>query len=293
MITERRKPLIADLAIVLITFIWGTTFTVVKGALTDIEPFAFLFLRFGLATLILLPVIWRKHILHSLPWKAGILAGFFLFIGFMAQTIGLQYTTASKSGFITGLSVVLVPIFVAVFEKKSLSRNAIIAVVLAVIGLYLLTNPRAQSFNNGDAWTLLCALGFALHIVTLDYYTWKVNYLGLFFIQIAVVTLFSGIVLPFENSTLILFQEGLTVNVIIALLITAVFATAVAFFLQNWAQRITTATRTALILTLEPVFAALTAYVILAETLGFLGILGGICILAAIALAELKTVEQA
>lgn len=287
-----RKPLIADLSLVLITFIWGVTFTVVKSALEDIEPFAFLFLRFGLASIVLLPIIWRKSDLRALPWKPGMLAGLFLFVGYMAQTVGLQYTTASKSGFITGLAVVMVPIFVAVFEKKKLSMFAIISVLLAASGLYLLTNPHGQSFNIGDAWTLLCAVGFALHVVTLDYYTRKIDYLGFFFLQILMVTILSGIVLPFENSTMTIFRYGLTAKVIEAIIVTAVFATALAFFLQNWAQRITTATRTALLLTLEPVFAALTGYIVLSEILGLSGIVGGVLILAAIILAELKTTGE-
>ncbi|MCF7803886.1 MAG: DMT family transporter [Candidatus Marinimicrobia bacterium] len=287
MISATKKPLIADLSLVLIAFIWGTTFTVVKSALEDIEPFAFLVLRFGLAALILLPIIWYKSGFSRLPWKAGSLAGFFLFIGYMAQTIGLQYTTASKSGFITGLAVVMVPIFAAVFEKKSLGRWTAISVTLAVIGLYLLTNPQAQSFNQGDAWTLLCAVGFALHVIALDYYTRRVNLMGFFFIQILTVTVLSGIVLPFENSTLHILEHGLTWYVVGALIVTAVFATALAFFLQNWAQRITTATRTALILTLEPVFAALTGYVVLSEVLGVSGVIGGGLILLAIILAEI------
>jgi len=292
LISETKKPLISDLSLVLITFIWGATFTIVKSALEDIEPFAFLVLRFGLASLILLPLIWFKSDFKRLPWKAGSLAGIFLFIGYMAQTVGLQYTTASKSGFITGLAVVMVPIFAAVFEKKSLGRWTAVSVTLAVSGLYLLTNPQAQSFNQGDAWTLLCAVGFALHVIALDYYTRRVDYIGFFFIQILMVALLSAVVLPFENSTLHILEHGLTWNVIGALVVTAVFATALAFFLQNWAQRITTATRTALILTLEPVFAALTGYVVLSEMLGVSGIVGGVLILAAIILAEFRVTRR-
>jgi len=288
------KPLTADLSLAFIAFVWGATFTVVKNALVDIDPFSFLFIRFGIASLLILPVLIAKKRIKTLPWKSGLIAGVFLFVGYGGQTIGLQYTTASKSGFITGLSVVLVPIFVAIFERRKMSLNAMIAVVLAATGLYLLTNPQAQSFNRGDAWTLLCAVGFALHIVTLDYYTRRVDYFGMFFLQIVVVSVLSGIAAPIENGFTTPLQFEITPNVIFAILITAIFATALAFFIQNWAQQITTATRTALLLTLEPVFAALTAFVVLGEILGWMGITGGIVILFGIILAELghKPVDE-
>jgi len=278
----------ADLSLGLIALIWGATFTVVKNVLTDIHPFAFLFLRFTFAALIVLPLIVTTGRHRTLPWKAGLLAGGWLFVGYAAQTVGLQYTTASKSGFITGLNVVLVPIFAATLEKKRMRRNSILAVLLAVIGLYLLTNPRAQSYNIGDTWTLLCAVGFALHIVTLDYFTRRVDFIGLFFLQILTVGVLSGILFPFQNQGFGLFRQGLTGNIVWALLVTGIFATALAFFIQNWAQRVTTATRTALLLTLEPVFAAVTAYLVLSETLGILGILGGALILGGILIAELR-----
>jgi len=288
---KQTKPLIADLALVLVAFFWGTTFTVVKQALQDILPFGFLFLRFSLATLIIIPMIWSTGRFRSLPWKPGILAGAFLTLGYTAQTVGLQYTTASKSAFITGLAVVMVPIFVAVFEQKWLSKRSVIAVVIAVIGLYLLTSPGTRAFNRGDAWTVLCAVGFALHVVVLDYYTRRVDYFGLFFLQIAVVAFLSGAIIPFEGAPGFSLSGQLTGNAIFGIVVTAVFATAIAFFLQNWAQQTTTATRTALIFTLEPVFAALTAYVVLTERLGLYGILGGVLILTAIILAELGSTQ--
>jgi len=289
---RNRQQLIADLSIGLIAFIWGVTFTVVKNALTEIQPFAFLFLRFLLAVIIVLPIIIFTKRRKSLPVKAGIIAGVFLFIGFAGQTIGLQYTTASKSAFITGLNVIFVPIFAAIFEKRTLGKKTFIAVVLATAGLYLLTNPQTQSFNIGDAWTILCAIGFALHIVTLDFYAHKTDYVGLFFLQILVVFLVSGLFLPMESPDLVLVKNLVTLNIIIAILVTGALATALAFFIQNWAQRVTSATRTALLLTLEPVFAALTAYILLTERLGISGIFGGLLILTGIVVAELKGDSQ-
>ncbi len=165
--------------------------------------------------------------------------------------------------------------------------------MLATAGLYLLTNPRAQSFNIGDAWTILCAIGFALHIVTLDYYAHKTDYVGLFFLQILVVLLISGLFLPLESPDLTLVENAVTLNIFIAILVTGALATALAFFIQNWAQRVTSATRTALLLTLEPVFAALTAYFLLTERLGISGIFGGLLILAGIVVAEIKCDNQA
>jgi len=289
---RNRQQLLADLSIGVIAFIWGFTFTVVKNALEDIQPFAFLFLRFLLAVIIVLPFILFTKRRKSLPVKAGIIAGIFLFIGFAGQTIGLQHTTASKSAFITGLNVIFVPIFAAIFEKRTLGKKTFVAVVLATAGLYLLTNPQAQSFNIGDAWTILCAIGFALHIVTLDFYAHKTDYVGLFFLQILVVFLVSGLFLPLESPDLKLVENTVTLNIFIAILVTGALATALAFFIQNWAQRVTSATRTALLLTLEPVFAALTAYILLTERLGISGIIGGLLILAGIVIAEIKAANQ-
>jgi len=290
--SKTRQLLLADLSLVFITFVWGATFTVVKGALRDIHPIAFLAFRFTLAALIIFPLILSTKRLKTLPVLSGIISGIFLFFGYLAQTVGLQYTTASKSAFITGLSVVMVPVFAAVFERKRLTIRVVIAILIAVGGLYLLTNPQTGTFNRGDLWTLFCALAFALHIISLEYYTRRVDFVGFYFMQIVTVSVVSLVAYPFESDQFFFIPAGITVNVIWALIVTAVFATAIAYFIQNWAQSITTSSRTALILTLEPLFAALTAYVILGETLGVTGMIGGILILGAILLSEIRFQER-
>jgi drug/metabolite transporter (DMT)-like permease len=224
---------------------------------------------------------------------AGMTLGFFLFIGYAFQTLGLLYTTSSKAGFITGLSVVMVPLFSVLLFKNTLGLNAYLGIAVATAGLYLLTMTDIASLNAGDGLVLICAFGFAFHILFTGKYARLYPSLALSVVQIAMVSVLSGIsALIFEdwkralNPAVILSAEVLS-----ALLVTAVFATGAAFLIQTKFQKYTTATRVALIFAMEPVFAAITGYFWAGDRLSYSAAAGCLLIFAGMVIAELPGIH--
>lgn len=282
------KQLQSDIVLTLVTMIWGSTFIIVKNAIQSLPVYNFLFIRFLLAFLLLAAIFYKKlKKIDKSTLMAASLIGTMLFLGYAFQTMGLLYTTASKSGFITSFSVVLVPILEAILLKRKPTKAATVGVVLAFIGLILLTTNIDLSINIGDFLTLLCAFAFAMHIVLISKYASKMDTYLLATIQIGMVALLSGIVsLIFEKPFI-----PTSLDVWGAIIITGVFATAFAFVAQNTMQAYTTATHTALIFSLEPVFAALAAYLIAGETMSIRAIIGGAFMLAGIILSELPEKE--
>jgi len=278
----------SDIVLILVTMVWGTTFIIVKNAIQTLPVYNFLFIRFLLAFL-LLTIIFHKK-LKTIDKKTLAVAsviGAMLFLGYAFQTMGLKYTTASKSGFISGFSVVLVPILEAVFLKRKPSKSSILGIVLAFIGLILLTANIDLSINIGDFLTLLCAFAFGMQIVLIAKYASTLDTYLLATIQIGIVALLSGII------TLLLEKPFVptSFNVWSAIVITGVFATAFAIVAQNTMQAYTTATHAALIFALEPVFAAIAAFLIGGEVMSFRAILGGIFMFTGIVLSELPEKE--
>ncbi len=275
----------AELYLLFITFIWGSTFVTTKFLLDGISPFLYIAVRFGLASLLLLLVFARQlRGLHPRAVKNGVILGLLLAVGFALQTVGLQYTTASKSAFITGMLVVFTPICQFIIERRPPKLGNIIGVGLVMIGLYFLTSPEGSEFNLGDGLTLLCALLFAIYIVYLDLFGKLDEPAQLTMMQFVAATLF-GIVttLLFESSH---FDPNLEFLAAIGYL--ALFATVIAIYLQTRYQKDTTPTRSAIIFSLEPVFAAVFAYVLLGEILGTLGLIGGGLIIAGLLVSELS-----
>ncbi len=288
-----KKPLLADSCLLFVTVIWGTTFVLVQNAIDSLTPFAFNGIRFLIAAVIL--ALWlflfEKKQLKKGNIKlllSGVFLGFWLFLGYATQTIGLLYTTSSKAGFITGLSVVFVPLFSIFLLKQTLSRNAIFGVLTATIGLFLLTATDISGLNTGDIFVFICAISFALHIIFTGKFTKKHPALFITVIQIATVSLLSLVSsLLFENWRSVYRSEILLSNdVLIALLITSIFATAFAFLAQTSFQKHTTTTRVALIFAMEPVFAALTGYFWAHDHLTLSALFGCLLILSGMILAE-------
>jgi drug/metabolite transporter (DMT)-like permease len=281
MLSTSRK---AEVSLLLVTLIWGTTFPLVKTALNFSSPFVFLTLRFGLATLAIW-LIFSKKISFSDKGalKAGILIGIFLFLGFAFQTMGLKITAASKSAFITGLFVIMVPPLSYVILKEKPRIFSLIGLILAISGLWLMTRPKGSEFNSGDLLTFFCAVSFSLQVLFVQIYTKKFDFVTLTFIQILVTVLLSvPSMFVFEKPKLVYHPY-----LILAILICAIFATAVALFIQNRIQKDTTAVKASLIYAMEPVFAAIFSYLLLGEVLGWLGILGGGLILSGMLCSEL------
>jgi len=290
----------AYLLMIFTVAVWGTTFVLVKDALSDATPLAFNLVRMALAFLVL-SVAYRRH------WRevsrgqliAGAVVGFFLAMGYQFQTAGLVKTTPSKSAFITGLVVVLVPLF-SVLPKlrppgaKPPRWNAFSGALLAFAGILLLTIPSGgallpdfTSVNIGDLLTFGCAVGFAFHCLALGHASPRIRFQPLALLQVGFCALFMAMSMPLASLWGELPHMHLTLRLCVALVVAAVLATAAAFSIQSWAQSILPATHTALIMTLEPVFAWITSFLVMGERLGLRPASGAILILAGIALTEL------
>ncbi len=274
----------AELILLSITLIWGGTFAVVKYALNDASPLTFLAIRFGAASLIF-PLVYRKNYfaMDRGTLLGGLVLGFLLMIGFAFQTVGLKYTTASKSAFITGLLVAFTPIAQAAIERRMPGRGNLIGVVLVAVGLYLLTSPGGQGFNTGDILTLFCAISYAIYIVYLDIFSKKHDVSKLTFLQLAVTAVLSLAAAPFVETVHVHFTAGL----FWAFLYTSVLATVLATYLQTKYQRETTPVRAAIIFSMEPVMANVIAFFAFGEFVGWVGAIGGALIVAGLLASEL------
>lgn len=289
-----KKTIFADLSLLMVAFVWGTTFVIVQNAIDLLPPIAFNGVRFLIAAVLLggwLFLFEKKQLAffdRKLLWS-GIIIGIWLFIGYATQTIGLLYTSSSKAGFITGLSVVLVPLFSFLLLKQRPTKNAVMGVLIATIGLYLLTMTDISALNKGDALVFICAIGFALQIIFTGKYSSKYPSLMLTVIQIATVAILSILYSLFFEEWQLALKPSILLNqsVLIALLVTSVFATALAFFAQTNFQKYTTPTRVALIFAMEPVFAAATGFIWANDRLSVSAFLGCLFILAGMIFAEI------
>ncbi|MBI5470867.1 MAG: DMT family transporter [Ignavibacteriae bacterium] len=275
----------AENALLATTLVWGSTFVAMKIGLADISPVLMTSVRFVIASLFFLIVFGKR--IFPLPEGAfakGTLLGFFLFIGFIAQNIGLNYTTASKSAFITSLMVVIVPMFQFMVQRRPPTLGNILGIGIVVGGLWLLTAPSGSEFNLGDALTLLCAVVFAYYVVYLDIASKAMSALQLTFLQSATCAVLGvATALGFED---IVFRP--TGSMIVSVAYLTVFATIVSTFVQTHFQKFTTPTRAAIIFAVEPVWASTTAYMFLGESLGSAGVLGGALILVGMLTSELS-----
>jgi drug/metabolite transporter (DMT)-like permease len=272
------KGIQAEIYLLIIVIIWGSTFALIKGVIDTIPPYTYLAYRFLLAALILVVIFWKRlKKLNIMILKKGSLIGIFLFLGYTLQTVGLKYTTATKAGFITGFSVVLVPIISFLLLKEKVSRDSVIGVALATLGLWFLNYNSSFSFNLGDFLVLLCAFSFAMHIISVGLFSKKLDYVLLAITQITVVFVLSlFMALIFERSAI---HFSYSSDIWWSILITGIFATALAFYMQNRFQRHSTATKTAIIFSGEPIFAAVFAYLLLGEKVSLIAWAGGLLII--------------
>lgn len=293
------KNYIGEIALISITIFWGITFAIIKLALDDISPMFFISVRFTLAAMILLPFLWKPLFNSSLEIiKAGLFLGLLYFIGFATQTVGLYYTTATKSGFITGTFVIFIPILQMIIEKRAPSRGNIIGIVLVVIGLILLSSKGitfldiiselGSNFNFGDFLTLICAVFYALYVVYIDIITKKFDYKPLIILQV-VFTGAAGFAFTFLFNQLGIENLRYSFNqtVLLVILYTAVFSSVLATAIQTKYQKTVTPTKAGIIFSLEPIFAALFAFLIINERVSSFGILGCIFIFTGVLVSEL------
>jgi len=282
----KRRPA-AEAALVFNTLVWGATFVLVKSALGAVSPLLFLVLRFGLATCALL-LLFRGFGKAGFRWRevgAGALVGVFLFAGYAFQTIGLRFTTAPKSAFITGLTSVMVPLLAALVYRVRPGISEVAGVTVATAGLGLMTlEGSIGSIGRGDLLTLCCAVAFAAHIVTLGHFSEQMRFEVLSVMQVATAAVLALSLFSWAEKPYLQWRPV----VVYAILITGLLATALAFTIQAWAQRYTTATRTALIYMLEPVNAWITSWWIAGEGLSGRAAAGAVLILSGVLLVEMK-----
>jgi drug/metabolite transporter (DMT)-like permease len=289
-----KKTFLADGGLLFVALIWGATFVIVQKAIQILPPHLFNGTRFLLAALLLSLFLKKKtRISFTIKSvKSGMFLGFFLFLGYAFQTIGLLYTTSSKAGFITGLSVMIVPLLSVWILKEKPRSIMFLGAIVGAIGLYFLTVGDMTGLNLGDLLVFFCAIAFALHIIFTSKFSKNHDALLLTIVQLLTVSLlsfFSSII--FEQSS-ISFDSFINKDVLIALAITSIFATALAFLIQTKFQQFTTAARVALIFAMEPVFAALTAFIFINERLSGNGLIGCFLIFTAMIITELPDIRQ-
>jgi len=278
----------ADAALIFVCLVWGATFVLVKEALDDISTLLFLAARFAmaataLALVFLAPMRRAQNKAHAV--RGGTIAGVLLFAGYVLQTFGLKLTTASKAAFITALYIPLVPVFSALIHRKAPQTAETLGVVLAAIGMGLLTAHRnLLEVSLGDVLVAGCAVAFALHIVALGHFAKAADTGTLAVTQIATCAVLAGALFWWAEPVRVRWSA----RVWIALAVTSLLATALAFSLQTWAQRFSSPTRTALVFAMEPVFAWVTSWLVAGETLTVRMASGAALILGGIVLAELK-----
>ncbi|HEY2999131.1 MAG TPA: DMT family transporter [Acidimicrobiales bacterium] len=268
----------ADTALVVAAFFFGTTFIVVQDAVEDADPVPFLAVRFLIAGLVL-AVLGRRRPATPRELRHGVVAGTALLIGYVLQTIGLQYTTPSTSAFITYLLVVFVPLIGLVALRRRPHPLTLAGLVPAVAGLVLLTGGPDVGLGRGEVLTLGCAVAFAAHIVILGEIAERHDAIRLTCVQVTTVGLACLVVSPVTGGL------AMPARALGAAAFTGVFATALAFAAMVWAQRVVSPSRAALILLLEPVFAALLAWAA-GDPLTAATVAGGLLILVAVVVAE-------
>ncbi len=276
----------AELALIGVTVIWGTTFVMVKNALLEVSTILFLTMRFGLAAAVLTAIYWNK--LNRRGIRPSILAGALLFAAYVFQTMGLELTTPSKSAFLTGLSIPMVPLASSLVYRIVPRLAEAAGVVVASFGMALMTLPEGSlaswGMNRGDILTTGCAVAFALHMIVVARYAPVVGFETVAVGQAVTAALLgvatAGWVEPvrFHMSPL----------VALAVAVTGLLATALAFTTMAWAQKHTTATRSALIFALEPVVAWITSWILTGETLSLRARLGAGLILGGVLLVEFR-----
>ncbi len=288
------KQLRAELALAGVTVVWGTTFVLVKAALADVSAFVFLAMRFWLAAIVLI-LIYGPSLLDALrkssfAIRPGLLAGSILFVAYVFQTTGLQRTTPSKSAFFTGLSIPMVPFVASLVYKVWPRRVEVGGILIASFGIVLMTLPPGSGWqlqmSPGDVLSLLCAVTFAVHIVVVGHYSQLGGFQSLAVVQIAMAAALASASFWFAEPV----RLHMTAGVATAVLVTGLLATALAFTTQAWAQQYTSATRAALIFTLEPPVAWLTSYILTGERMANRGKVGAGLIILGILAVELTKV---
>ncbi len=277
----------ADFLLLTVAIAWGVTFLMVQDAIDKTPVYSFLFFRFALASFLMYFIAKRYFkFFNTKVLVYGVILGTLLFSGFATQTFALLYTKSSIVAFITGLNVVCVPFLGYLFFKDKIKLKTLIAAILACVGLYFLTMSGSLSFDKGEFLTLICAIFFALQIVFTGKFSKKTNVYLLVFIQLLTVSILALIFSFFLDHTT--FNISYDYIFFKAVIITAIFATVYAFLVQTYMQQFTSASKTAIIFTMEPVSAGFFGYFVGNESLTLIQIFGAVIIILATLIAEVS-----
>lgn len=286
---ENKYKLKAEFLLLISAIIWGASFPTVKVAMDYVSPHFYLFLRF-IITLILFVIIFFKQIRNIAKKEIyyGFILGIFLYLGFIFQTVGIKYTTASNSAFITGFSLALLPFAQYFMIKKTPKIEHIIGIIISIIGLFFLTGYGiSKIINLGDFITILCAVAFTLQIVLLDIFSNKSGYIAIIFGQFIVMTVLSLLstviieVIAFNNLKLEINAISL-----FSILFNAIFSALIALYISNRFQKFTTPVKAGIIYNMEQVFAVVFSYFLIKEVLSFNQIIGAIFMLTGLLISE-------
>ena len=280
-----RKSLYADLSLLLVAAIWGSGFVVTKNAVNHITPFYMLAIRFFISFILMAIIFWERVKNTKLKdIKAGAVIGFFLFTAFATQTYGIKYTTVSKQAFITASNVVMVPFFYWFVSKKKPEPYEIMSAIICFIGIGILSIEKGFRIGLGDSLTLLCAVFFASHIVSIGIFAEDHDPILLTIYQMFIAAIFSLVsAIIFEPKIPILTKE-----IIFPVLYLSIFSTLIAFLVQNLAQKHTSSTKAAIILSTEALFGSLFSFVFLKEPFSLKFLVGCSAILFSIINTETK-----
>ncbi len=284
---QRPAGWLVDGGLLMITLIWGVTFVLVKRALADASTLLFLTIRFAGAAFAL-ALVFRKAFRAGklgVSLRGGMLAGLCLFGGYVFQTVGLRYTSASKAAFITGFTTPLVALLGSILYRRAPLLAELLGVAIAFLGMALMTIPGGRfQISAGDLWVSGCAVAYAFHILVTGRFASQVNIGAFIFTEIATGAVIGAATFWWAEPVQIHWSPLL----ITALAVTGLFATALGFTVQTWAQCWTSPTRTALIFAMEPVFAWITSYLVAGEVLSRRATLGAALIIGGILMVELK-----
>ncbi len=297
-LSAKSQKYLSEISLIIVTIIWGGTFVIIKSAMPDVSAMLFIAIRFSIAGIILLPIIYLKRKLFTKQsLKSGIFLGILLFGSFAFQTAGLKFTSATKSAFITGAGIVMIPFFQVLFEKKRPSLGALIGAAFVVIGISFLSSKGnsvfdifielGNDFGIGEYLTLGCAVVYALYVVFLDVESANHEFWVLFPLQIITIS-----VIGFVSS--FLFEIGgveslyinFTPNLITAFIYTSLFATVITIALQTKMQKGITPTKAGIIYSFEPIFAAIFAFFLINEKISNFGYIGSLLIFSGLIISE-------
>ncbi len=283
------KQALAVFALLAVTAIWGSTFILVKWTIEDIGIYYFLFIRFALASAVLLAIFHgRMRRIGKDTIKAALVLGLLMFTAYASQTEGLRFTTASNSALITGLYMVLVPFFSFAYQRTRPDPLALVGIALAIPGLFLLTQYSFTGINAGDLITLVCTFACAWHIIFTGKFAAGHSLIPLVVTQFLFVTLLSGGVALAKGE----FTVRISQMAWFTIVLTSIFATAIAFTVQIAAQRVLDPTRAGIVLAMEAVFGTLFGYLLGGELMTTLSLVGACLMVGGMFLSEMRSLAR-